>query len=169
MTDDRVYLTRDGLTRLDARIAAARGDFDAICKDNPAAAESGDSSVWHDNFAFEENQRQMQRLALRVRELERLRNRASIVEPPTTVPETASLGCWLLVEKDGESRWLLLVGWDDGDAEAGRLSYNAPLGRALVGQLAGEELEVTIGGEQRTVKLCSIALTRPEEARCVAA
>jgi transcription elongation factor GreA len=36
-----------------------------------------------------------------------------------------------------------LVGQTEADARVGRISYNSPLGRALIGRQAGEEVEVS--------------------------
>ena len=36
-----------------------------------------------------------------------------------------------------------LVGQTEADAKVGRISYNSPLGRALIGRQKGEEVEVT--------------------------
>jgi transcription elongation factor GreA len=37
-----------------------------------------------------------------------------------------------------------LVGETEADAKAGRISYNSPLGRALIGRVADDEVEVTV-------------------------
>ena len=64
-----VYLTPAGRKRLAERINATRAAYLARSAENPDALQSGDSSGWHDNFAFEENMRQMHQLARQVRDL----------------------------------------------------------------------------------------------------
>ena len=83
---ERYYFTQAGHTTCLRRIDAARAAYQAVCNDNPAAREAGDSSVWHDNFAFEENQRQMHQLARVVRDLERVLEHAEIVAPTRSTP-----------------------------------------------------------------------------------
>jgi transcription elongation factor GreA len=170
-TQETVFLTREGVLRLEARIAAARAEFEAICRDNPAAAESGDSSVWHDNFAFEENQRQMQRLAKRVRELEQLRDRAVTVEAPARPPSEVVLGARVLYQVDGEPtpRRIAIGGFDDGDAAAGVVSYNSPLGRALLGLRVGDEAELRLAGKSCNATILHLEGREPEEPACAAA
>ena len=170
-TNEAVFLTREGVLRLEARIAGARAEFDAICKDNPAAAESGDSSVWHDNFAFEENQRQMQRLAKRVRQLEQLRDRAVTVEEPAGAPDEVVFGARVRYQVEGEPtpRRISIGGYDDGDAAAGIVSYNSPLGRALLGLRVGDEAELRLAGKSCSAKILQLEGREPEEPACVAA
>jgi len=79
-----VHLTPGGFRRLQARIAAARRDYFAACAETEVAAESGDTSVWHDNFAFEENTRQKHQMARRVKDLEAMAASARVHELPRT-------------------------------------------------------------------------------------
>ncbi len=37
-----------------------------------------------------------------------------------------------------------LVGQAEADAKSGRISYNSPLGRALIGRVVDEEVELTV-------------------------
>jgi transcription elongation factor GreA len=37
-----------------------------------------------------------------------------------------------------------LVGETEADAKAGRISYNSPLGRALIGRVVEDEVELTV-------------------------
>ena len=49
----------------------------------------------------------------------------------------------LLDENDKTVRYQL-VGETEADAKAGRISYNSPLGRALIGRVVDDEVEVTV-------------------------
>ena len=138
----RVVLTPGGQRRLRARLLSFRAEFDAVVADNPAALESGDSSGWHDNFAFEENQRRMYQLAHRVRVLERVLERA----------EEAARDLWL-------------AGFEDGDPAAGRVSYDSPLGHALLGAVEDDVREAVINGRRRQIEVMRIGPTPVDEAQ----
>lgn len=164
----RLYLTPGGAVRLRNRVAAARAAYQAIVDDNPAALESGDTSGWHDNFAFEENQRQMHQLGRQVRELETLLGRATVVPLPRQQPERVILGSrvtWAYVG-DEAPRTCWVAGWDDGDPDRGRVSYNSPLGSALVGAEPGDEREVRVAGAPRPIEILDVALVNPAEDEC---
>ncbi len=159
----RYFFSRGGLARLQQRIAEARRAYKAICDDNPAAAEAGDSCVWHDNFAFEENQRQMHQLARRVHDLESIAAAASLVTTAEAPRDRAFIGTrvrYCIDEQD--TRSCVLVGWDDGDPKQGRLSYNSPLGAALFGAHPGECREAVIAGKLRTIEVLAVELAEEE-------
>lgn len=169
----RVVLTPDGKQRLQHRLALVRAEFEAVVADNPAALESGDTSGWHDNFAFEENQRRMHQLAHRVRELERVLDRAEIVPPLRHTPERVIVGAairWRFVDDPPELvRAMWISGYEDGDPAAGRVSYSSPLGHALIGAAEGEEREATINGRKRRIEVISLGPTPEEEGPTCAA
>ena len=49
----------------------------------------------------------------------------------------------LLDENDKPIKYQI-VGETEADAKIGRISYNSPLGRALIGRQVGEEVEVSV-------------------------
>ena len=49
----------------------------------------------------------------------------------------------LLDEADKPQRYQI-VGQAESDAKKGRISYDSPLGRALIGRSVGDEVEVTV-------------------------
>jgi transcription elongation GreA/GreB family factor len=156
----RPCYTRAGYERLLSRIARAREDYLAVCRTNEEAAGAGDSSVWHDNFAYEENQRRMHQLATRVADLERLAQSARIVSLPSSIDRVmVGTRVTVRIEDRAEARWEI-AGFDDGDPVLGRISYVSPLGRALIGTIAGEVLEVVLDGRARELEV--IAVTRAE-------
>ncbi|MCP4803761.1 MAG: hypothetical protein GY913_07065 [Proteobacteria bacterium] len=159
---ERYVFTPGGLRRLYRRIADSRAAYQAIADDNPEALESGDTSGWHDNFAFEENQRQMHQLARRVRDLERIQALAEEVPVHLEAPPRAFLGAavtWCYLDEPDVERLVWIGGYDDGAPERGRISYNSPLGAALVGAREGEEREVLVADRQRRIEVLEIGPT----------
>jgi transcription elongation factor GreA len=49
-----------------------------------------------------------------------------------------------------------VVGQTEADARVGRISYNSPLGRALIGRQVGEEVEVTTPSGDRYYEIAGI-------------
>jgi transcription elongation GreA/GreB family factor len=159
-------LTPGGLERLRERIAAARAAYRAVCDGNPEALEAGDNSGWHDNFAYEENQRQMHQLARRVHDLEAALRQVVLVPLRATPSETVEIGMYVEYQlEDDEPRRCWLAGCDDGDPEHGRLGCTTPLGKALLGARAGDVRETRIGGRPREVTVITIgpAVTAEED------
>ena len=124
--------TQHGLERTRARLAGALAEYERIVAGNAEAADAGDSSVWHDNFAYEENQRQMHQWARRIRDLREMIRRMEIVRPDPQ-PTRVQLGCRVLIadlDTDQEFVWEI-AGYEDGDPEAGRVSYTSPLATSM--------------------------------------
>lgn len=163
----RIVTTPGGKRRLLARLALVRAEYDAVIADNPTALEAGDNSGWHDNFAFEENQRRMHQLARRLRELERVRDQAEVVPPLRELPERVVLGaqiCFRFLDDPADAeRAFWLAGFEDGDPAAGRVSYDSPLGRALLGAEEGDHREVVLGGVARVVEILELGPTPADE------
>lgn len=162
----RVVLTHGGKRRLSTRLDAVRAEFDAVVADMPAALESGDTSGWHDNFAFEDNQRRQHQLAHRIRDLERVLDSAEVVEPWTEAPERVYVGVsvtFCFSDAPDDERTIWVAGFEDGDPAAGRVSYDSPLGRALLGAEEGDERRVRIGDRERTVEVLELGPTPPGE------
>ena len=138
--------TPAGQRRLLRRLAEARARYDALCATNGEAAEAGDNCVWHDNFAYEENQRQMHALARTVRDLENVL-RAMVVVPVPRAPARVTLGTTVaLRDQFGTLHRWSIAGFEDGDPEAGRISHTAPLARALLGRELGDVLAWHLSG-----------------------
>jgi transcription elongation factor GreA len=160
-----VFLTQAGVHRLRGRIAEARAAYLAVCADNEAASQAGDSSVWHDNFAYEENQRQMHRLARRVRDLEEMLGRAKVVPACSKAPSRVQLGAQVRLRYLDEERetTLYIAGYDDGDPQAGRISYTAPLALRVVGAEPGEVRTLREGGRSRQLEIVELLAAPGEE------
>ena len=152
------YLTPAGRGRLRRRIEEARLAYLTVCASNGDAAGAGDSSVWHDNFAYEENQRQMHQLARRVSTLEEVLLRSREVQPRSRAPERVQIGAAVRIRRlsDGREATWYIAGWDDGDPDAGRISYTAPLASALIGAEAGDVRAVREGGQAAEIEVMEL-------------
>jgi transcription elongation GreA/GreB family factor len=161
--DAPLYTTERGYRRFLARIAKARADYDVVVASNSDAADAGDNSVWHDNFAYEENQRQMHQLARRVRDLEGLARRITVV-PPRARFERVTVGCAVTLDDDeGRSERVVIGGYEDSDTAFRRVAYTAPLGQALLGAEEGDARTLQLAGRVREVTVITIEPARPEE------
>lgn len=152
-----IYTTDAGKRRLHRRLEDARDHYDAIVATNPEAAESGDNCVWHDNFAYEENQRQMHAAARTVAELQGLLRRVVVVPVPER-PERATIGTLvdLLFDDEDEPQTWVIGGFEDGDVREGRVSYTAPLARAVLGAQQGDLRTVVQRGRERRFEVTRV-------------
>ena len=88
----------------------------------------------------------------RIAEIESKLANAQVVDPKLVDAEGRCVfGATVDVEaKGGDKATWQIVGEDEADIKAGRISYSSPIGKALIGKEAGEEVEVhTPGGVKR--------------------
>ena len=87
----------------------------------------------------------------RIRDIEAKLANAQIVDPKLVDAEGRCVfGATVDIESDGETATWQIVGEDEADIKARRISYNSPIGRALIGKESGEIVEVqTPGGLKR--------------------
>jgi len=87
----------------------------------------------------------------RISELESKLGNAQIIDPKLLDADgRAVFGATVDVESGGEAATWQIVGEDEADIKAGRISVTSPIGRALIGKEPGEVVEVqTPGGLKR--------------------
>ncbi len=61
-----------------------------------------------------------------------------------------------LLDEDEKTVKYQIVGQTEANAKTGRISYNSPLGRALIGRIVGEEVEVTVPAGDRWFEVSKI-------------
>ena len=95
------------------------------------------------------------RLECRATEIERLLAVARELVSPTD--GVAALGSRVEIQDDGEREVFQLVAPCEANIAEGRLSTASPLGQALLGHAAGEEVVVRLPGGERRVRILSLA------------
>lgn len=162
MTLDTVLATPAGRRRLDARLDHTLTAYQTVVASNADAAEAGDTSVWHDNFAYEENQRLMHQLGRRVHDLRALLDRVQIVQRPhgTTVTIGTRVRCRDL-ETEHEQEFTV-ASFEDGHPAEHRVSYTAPLAAALLGAQPGETRSARIAGRERELEVLAVSVAEEE-------
>jgi len=84
-------------------------------------------------------------------------SRAMVIDPTTLSGDKVVFGATVtLLDEDSKKVRYQLVGQTEADAKIGRISYNSPLGRALIGRTAGEEVEVSTPSGDRYYEIKKI-------------
>jgi len=87
----------------------------------------------------------------RIAEIESKLANAQVVDPKLVDAEGRCVfGATVDIATDGDTATWQIVGEDEADIKAHRISYSSPIGKALIGKEAGEIVEVqTPGGLKR--------------------
>jgi transcription elongation factor GreA len=119
----------------------------AIVEAIEEARAHGDLSENAEYHAAKERQGQVEAT---IADLEDRLSRAMIIDPTTLSGDKVVFGATVtLVDEDDKQVRYQLVGQTEADARVGRISYNSPLGRALIGRQKGEEVEVSTPSGER--------------------
>jgi transcription elongation factor GreA len=101
----------------------------------------GDLSENAEYHAAKERQGQVE---AQIADIEDRLSRAMVIDPKTLSGDKVVFAATVhLLDEDDKPVTYQIVGQTEADARVGRISYNSPLGRALIGRTIGEEVEVT--------------------------
>jgi transcription elongation factor GreA len=141
-TMEKVPMLAEGYERLTADLKTLREERPKIVEAIEEARAHGDLSENAEYHAAKERQGQVE---AQIAELEDKVSRAQIIDPTTLSGDKIIFGATvtLLDENDKPVRYQI-VGQTEADANKGRISYNSPLARALIGKQVGDEIEVTV-------------------------
>jgi transcription elongation factor GreA len=101
----------------------------------------GDLSENAEYHAAKERQGQIE---AQIADIEDRLSRAMVIDPKTLSGDKVVFGATVhLLDEDDKPVVYQIVGQTEADARVGRISYNSPLGRALIGRSVGDDVEVT--------------------------
>ncbi len=84
-------------------------------------------------------------------------SRAQIIDPTTLSGTKIVFGTTVhLLDEDEKPIKYQIVGQTEADAKVGRISYNSPLGRALIGRSVDDDVEVSTPSGERYYSVAKI-------------
>ena len=111
------------------------------------ARAHGDLSENAEYHAAKERQGQIE---ASIADLEDRLSRAVVIDPTELSGDKVVFGATVhLLDEDDKPVTYQIVGQMEADAKKGRISYNSPLGRALIGRKVDDEVEVTVPSGDR--------------------
>lgn len=144
---EKLPMLAEGYEKLIAELKALREERPKIVDAIEEARAHGDLSENAEYHAAKERQGQVE---ASIGDLEDKVSRAQIVDPTTLSGDRIVFGATVtLLDEDDKPVRYQIVGPYEADAKAGRISYNSPLGRALIGRRVDEEIEVTVPSGDR--------------------
>ena len=139
---EKVPMLAEGYEKLTADLKVLRQERPKIVDAIEEARAHGDLSENAEYHAAKERQGQVE---AQIADMEDRVSRAQIIDPTTLSGDRVVFGATVTVidENDRPQRYQI-VGQTESDAKKGRISYDSPLGRALIGKQVGDEVEVTV-------------------------
>jgi transcription elongation factor GreA len=131
-----------GFEKLVADLKLLRAERPLIVEAIEEARAHGDLSENAEYHAAKERQGQVEAT---INDIEDKIGRAQVIDPLTLSGNKVVFGATVtLLDEDEKPVRYQLVGETEADAKAGRISYNSPLGRALISRQLNDEVEVTV-------------------------
>jgi transcription elongation factor GreA len=139
---EKVPMLAEGYERIAADLKVLRAERPKIVDAIEEARAHGDLSENAEYHAAKERQGQVE---AQISELEDRISRAQIIDPASLSGDRIVFGATVtLLDEDDKPVKYQIVGQTEADAKVGRISYNSPLGRALITKKVGDEIEVTV-------------------------
>ena len=156
MSEKPAYLTREGLTKLEAELdeLTTLGRKDIAERIN-AAKELGDIS---ESGEYEDAKNQQAHLEGRIREIKSILSRAQIIEEEQNGHGEVRLGSRVTVRFDGEDdeeSWVI-VGSAEARPREGKISNESPTGAALLGKRPRQKVTVETPSGQMKITIVKI-------------
>ena len=147
MATDKLPMLQEGYDKLFSELKALREERPKVVDAIEEARAHGDLSENAEYHAAKERQGQIEAT---IADLEDKLSRANIIDPTTLSGDRIVFGATVTLLDDAEKpvRYQI-VGLAEADAKRGRISYNSPLGRALIGRRVEDEIEVTVPAGDR--------------------
>lgn len=144
---EKLPMLAEGYERLIAELKALRVERPLIVDAIEEARAHGDLSENAEYHAAKERQGQVEMM---ISDLEDKVSRSQIVDPTTLSGDKIIFGATVTLLDDADKPVTYqIVGPYEADAKLGRISYNSPLGKALIGRRVDDEIEVTVPSGDR--------------------
>jgi transcription elongation factor GreA len=144
---EKLPMLQVGYEKLTTELKALREERPRIVDAIEEARAHGDLSENAEYHAAKERQGQVEAT---IGDLEDKISRAQIIDPATLSGDRIVFGATVtLLDDDDKQVRYQIVGQAEADAKQGMISYNSPLGRALIGRRVDDEIEVTVPSGDR--------------------
>jgi len=141
-TVDKMPMLAVGYDMLTTQLRALKAERPLIVDAIEEARAHGDLSENAEYHAAKERQGQVE---ASIADIEDKLSRAQVIDPKTLSGDKIVFGATVsLLDEDDQPIRYQIVGQAEADAKSGMISYNSPLGRALIGRQVGEDVEVTV-------------------------
>ena len=144
---EKMPMLAEGQKMLTEELVRLKAERPLIIDAIEEARAHGDLSENAEYHAAKERQGQIE---ASIADIEDRLSRAQVIDPRDLSGDKIVFGATVtLIDEDEKPIRYQIVGQTEADAKSGKISYNSPLGRALIGKKVEEEVEVTVPSGDR--------------------
>lgn len=146
-TVEKMPMLQEGYDKLTSELKRLKAERPLIVDAIEEARAHGDLSENAEYHAAKERQGQIE---ASIADIEDKLSRAQVIDPRDLSGDKVVFGATVtLLDEDEKPVTYQIVGQTEADAKTGRISYNSPLGRALIGRRLDDEVEVSVPAGDR--------------------
>lgn len=162
-----LYFTREGADRIQKYLADLENKLRGIQGSKADLIDVG-GDCWHDNSGYEDAVRQEHMVNAQIGAVRRKMAQMKVIDSPPPNTDKLRIGHVAHFRVNGKERVALIGGYEDSNPDTSPpvISYLAPLVQGLIGQEAGHEEDVIIGGSAKTVVLEKIETPEGHDVNC---
>lgn len=159
MTHAKTYITTAGYGELQQKINNLEQKMKDLLLEKAVAYEaSGDG--WHDNPGWIQIGQQEERLTLEIKELKDRLKTATLVESDNRNTNTIQIGSIVQISqnvmKHKREMVLEIVGSQESNLSKGRIAYDTPIGKAILGFSEGDEVDFLAPAGKMKIKILKL-------------
>jgi transcription elongation factor GreA len=147
-------LTKEGVEELKRELDTLISKRSAIAEAIKTARELGDLA---ENSEYQSARQEQDRHEARIGEIEHILQNVELIKVPKGDSKVQLGSRVSLKGEKGKTKEFQVVGTVEADPLNGKISDESPIGKALLGQKVGDEVEIKTPAETATYKIVSIA------------
>ncbi len=120
-----------------------------------AAAAEGDRS---ENAEYQYRKKELREIDARLKYLTTRLQEVSVVDVRPRSDGKVYFGAWVeIADEQGDTRRYCIVGADETDAQAGRISIDSPVARGLLGKSEGDQITVHLPAGAQVIEIIGVS------------
>jgi transcription elongation factor GreB len=153
--DRKNYITPQGYQKLQDELnQLMKVERPEVTKLVQWAASNGDRS---ENADYLYGKRRLREIDRRARFLSKRLEAAQVIDPKKMKSDKIQFGATIEVtDEDGETKIFSIVGVDEVNTELGRISWQSPIGKALLGKEEGDEVQIRVPSGEKNYEVVNI-------------
>lgn len=142
MNSETQLITQESYDKIEKELEYLKSTKRAeIAEHIKVALSFGDIS---ENAEYDEAKNEQAQLEERILKLENILRTSVIIDESKLKTDQVNLGSKVKVKIDGEIENITIVGKSDSDPSNGKISTEAPIGKALLNKMAGDKMDVNV-------------------------
>ncbi len=155
--DNKLPMTKEGFSRMQEELdRLKRVERPQVMQALNEAAAHGDIS---DNADYRVAKERRDFIEGKIKEVEDKLARAQIIETKDLSTDRVVFGCTVLLSEveSGREVKYRIVGADEADIRAGRISVNSPVAKGLIGREIGDVVQITVPSGKKEYEILEIS------------